>query len=113
MQTRFAAWLEKTAVAKGADDFQTAGPEMRAEILASCMRLRTNNDLRRAWNGVASRDHVLWDRHILQPMLELYSLTDAWLGLGYDTFPGDPSGLDSYREPIVGARGRRGIEERS
>ena len=98
LQRNFAAWLDEGSRRAGAESFQTASRETRVDLLTTCMRLRSNSDLRRAWYGAVFRDRVLWDRQVLQPMLELYSHSDAWLDLGYDSFPGDPSGLDSYRE---------------
>ena len=98
LQRNFAAWLDEGSRRAGAESFQTASRDTRVDLLTTCMRLRSKSDLRRAWYGAVFRDRVLWDRQILQPMLELYSHSDAWLDLGYDSFPGDPSGLDSYQE---------------
>jgi len=113
LQQRFGDWLDAGARRAGAESFRAALPTTQSEILESCMRFRSNSDLRRAWYGVVFRDRVLWDRQILQPMLELYSRSDAWLAMGYDTFRGDPSGLDSYREPLSSASSVSSIVNKS
>lgn len=101
--TAFCAYMEAQVRSSGDPSFVECSPGRQQEILSAIMRRRAHHvigsDLYRFWNGVVHRRLVLFDRYILQEILNLYFKTDAWLAVGYEAYPGVPTGLEAYRLP--------------
>lgn len=102
----FVAYLDAQARKHQGLSFVDCSVEDRRAILMGIMRQRVDprmgSDLTRFWRGATHRRLVLFDRFVLQEILNLYSKTDAWLALGYEAFPGMPVGLEDYRQPPPG-----------
>jgi len=44
-------------------------------------------------------------RSVRDDILKRFARTEAWIAIGYDSYPGMPRGLDDYLKPLPGARG--------
>jgi hypothetical protein len=45
---------------------------------------------------VFRRDWLRFEKYIVRQILALFSQTDGWVLLGYESWPGTPRGLESY-----------------
>jgi hypothetical protein len=70
---------------------------VRRELLRDALAFR-NNTMRRLWTRFSNPDWLLFDRHFVRPLIDLFAATDAWVLLGYQSWPGQPEGLASYRQ---------------
>ena len=43
---------------------------------------------------------LTYSHRIFAEILTIYMRTDAWVAIGYDSYPGTPRGLDNYKLPI-------------
>jgi hypothetical protein len=80
--------------------FAQCSSESRKQILldaVSAVRYPESR-LGRAKVGIFARRWVLFDRYIIQEMLSIFARTDAWVRIGYSHWPGQPGGLESYRQ---------------
>jgi hypothetical protein len=92
---RFAVVIDRAAKKAGKPDFASCDLEVRREILQSMTS--------RVYALVFERDWFRFEKHIFQQILTLFSETDAWILLGYESWPGTPRGLDSYTKAPRGA----------
>jgi hypothetical protein len=97
LYTRFAAAVERRARKFFGAGFDACDRADRRRILADAFQVRAASGrvalLRR---GLFARDWVLFDAHIIRPMIVLFARTDAWRQAGYASWPGLPRGLDRY-----------------
>jgi hypothetical protein len=104
---RAAAMLDGAAARLGADNFAGLGFEARRAIVDSTLAA-LDTRVGRLWTAVRQRDAVLFERHIVGPVLAMYRETDAWVHLGYRQWRGQPRGLVNYtRAPQAHAGSRR------
>ncbi len=54
----------------------------------------------------------LFVEQIQRPILKIYTDTDAWIDMGYESWRGRPRGLESYRQPPPGAGLEAGLVKR-
>ena len=85
---RFAVVVDRAAKEARKPDFASCEMAVRREILQR-MTPRT-------YALVFERDGLRFEKYIFQQILALFSRTDAWILLGYESWPGTPRGLDSY-----------------
>jgi hypothetical protein len=85
---RFAVVVDRAAKEARKPDFASCDMAVRREILQR-MTPRT-------YALVFERDGLRFETYIFQQILALFSRTDAWILLGYESWPGTPRGLDSY-----------------
>lgn len=98
---QFAARVNAAAGASFADCDRVA----QCAVLARC--LRAGNAAGRAgkvWAGLFDRQWLLYDRYIVREIFDLFARTDAWVQLGYETWPGVHRGLYTYTQPPERAR---------
>ncbi len=93
---RFARFVDAGARRHGGSGFPALPPEHRRRLLAAWF---PPGRLRQALLGWAAPERGLLRRHVVEEILFVYSATDAWTGLGYDGWPGQPRGLEAYRRP--------------
>jgi hypothetical protein len=48
--------------------------------------------------GLFDRPWLQYDRYIVREVFDLFARTDAWIKLGYETWPGEHRGLYSYTQ---------------
>ena len=85
---RFAIVVDRAAKDARKSDFASSDIEVRREIL---QRMTAN-----PYGRVFERDGLRFEKYIFQQIRALFSRTDAWILLGYESWPGTPRGLDSY-----------------
>ena len=85
---RFAAVVDRAAKEAGKPDFASCDMKLRREIL---QRMKS-----RAYAVVFERDELRFETYIFRQILVLFSRTDAWILLGYESWPGTPRGLQAY-----------------
>lgn len=98
LYARFCVAVDRAARGAEGTVFADCSAEVRNRILERAFRARADAavpepSLRR----LRDFDWRLYERHILREILALFAATDAWLVLGYDTWPGTPRGLERYR----------------
>ena len=54
--------------------------------------------LEKARIGVQDGHKFAFVKYIFMETLAVFAATDAWLSLGYETWPGTPRGLETYRQ---------------
>lgn len=54
------------------------------------------------WYAVTARDHFLFDRYIARAAFDLFAHTELYVHLGYPTWPGTPTGVESYLRFLAG-----------
>jgi hypothetical protein len=85
---RFAVVVDRAAKEARKSDFASCDMEVRRQIL---QRMTPST-----YALVFERDELRFETYIFQQILALFSRTDAWILLGYESWPGTPRGLDSY-----------------
>lgn len=85
---RFAVVVDRAAKEALKPDFASSEIEVRREIL---QRMTA-----RPYARIFERDGLRFEKYIFQQIRALFSRTDAWILLGYESWPGIPRGLDSY-----------------
>jgi len=97
---RFAKAMDSAAVQAGHPRFVDCNETVQRGLLDRC--LRTGNaagDLARIRVGLFERQALVFDRHLIREIFDLFARTDAWIKLGYETWPGEHRGLYSYTQP--------------
>ncbi len=61
---------------------------------------QTTSRLYRIKIGIFERDWQLFNKYIFSEILNIFARTDAWVLLGYESWPGIPRGLNKYRKAI-------------
>ncbi len=85
---RFTVVVDRAAKQSRKPDFASCDMEVRREIL---QRFTPST-----YALVFDRDGLRFEKYIFQQILDLFSRTDAWVLLGYKSWPGTPRGLDAY-----------------
>lgn len=71
----------------------------RRRILERAFQVR---NLTSRWDtvrtGILERDWLRFDKYIVHEIFALFVRTDAWIVLGYESWPGTPRGLATYRQ---------------
>jgi hypothetical protein len=100
---RFAVALDRAAREGGAPDFAGCGLARRQSILRQIDVTPAGDRLSRIHALVFRRDSLRFEKYIIREVLALFSHTDGWVLLGYESWPGTPRGLESYtRAPSRG-----------
>ena len=95
---RLAVVIDRDAQARAGRPFaDCTGPD-RAAVLGRLEKLRRSR-LRRALAAALDRDWLMLDVHCVQPVLDLFARTDAWVLLGYPAWPGTPRGFEFHEDP--------------
>jgi hypothetical protein len=69
-------------------------------VLTRCLRAgHPTGPLGRLQAGVFERQWLAYDRYIVREIFDLFARTDAWVKLGYETWPGEHRGLYTYTQP--------------
>lgn len=93
---RVATMLNRLGEAAAQRPFAQLNLETRRGIIDELLQWQ-GHKLRKLWVGVVDSDRLYFNRFLVQPVLELYARTDAWIHLGYKAWRGQPRGLDRYR----------------
>jgi hypothetical protein len=91
---RFVAALDRAAKEAGEPNFAACGMARRRQILQQIDLTRDRAS--KIYAIVFRRDALRFEKYILRQILELFSQTDGWVLLGYESWPGRPRGLASY-----------------
>lgn len=95
---RFVVALDRAAREAGAPDFAGCGMARRQAILRQIDGTGAADRVSRIHALVFRRDSLRFERYIVREVLALFSQTDGWVLLGYESWPGTPRGLESYTE---------------
>jgi hypothetical protein len=69
-------------------------------VLARCLRVSNPaGHVGKAWAGLFERQWLIYDRYVIREIFDLFARTDAWVKLGYETWPGEHRGLYAYTQP--------------
>ncbi len=69
-------------------------------VLARCLRAgNAAGHLGKVRAGLFDRQWLIHDRYIVREIFDLFARTDAWVKLGYETWPGEHRGLYTYTQP--------------
>lgn len=94
----FARTLNDTAKRLTGMDFMGADSETQLRILEKAYQVRVStgklNFLR---ISIFKKNWILFDKYIIQDILRLFVMTDAWIMIGYESWPGKVRGLRRYR----------------
>jgi hypothetical protein len=93
---RFVAQLDRAARETGALDFSSCETARRRAILQRIDVAGPAGRVSRLHALVFRRESLRFKKYILDEVLELFSRTDGWVLLGYESWPGTPRGLQSY-----------------
>ncbi len=75
-------------------------------VLARCLRAgNPAGHLGQTWAGLFDRRWLIYDRYVVREIFDLFARTDAWVKLGYETWPGEHRGLYTYTQPPERAQG--------
>jgi hypothetical protein len=96
LYVQFAASVNEAAGAPFAD----RNPAAQRGVLARCLRAgNPAGHLGKAWAGLFERQWLVYDRYVVREIFDLFARTDAWVKLGYETWPGEHRGLYTYTQP--------------
>jgi hypothetical protein len=93
---RFAAVLDRAARDAHERDFVSCGPARRREILRQIDPTPAAGRLSRLYALAFRRESLRFEQYVFRQILALFSETDGWVWLGYESWPGTPRGLQSY-----------------
>lgn len=93
---RFGAALDRAATEAGDRDFVSCGMARRQAILRQIDVTGAADRASRIYAMVFRRDSFRFEKYIFRQVLALFSQTDGWVLLGYESWPGIPRGLESY-----------------
>jgi len=92
---QFAMTVEQLSVKTFSCNFTECTMENRRRILES---MRPGSRLNKLRLGTFKKDWLLFEKHIFSEILLLFAKTDAWILLGYESWPGEQRGLVKYRQ---------------
>jgi hypothetical protein len=95
---QFSSTLDSATRKKSNRDFADHDHAGRREILREIVTSDDRVSLGKVRRGVFDKDSLRYERHIVGEILELFSVTDAWVLLGYSSWPGTPRGLEEYQK---------------
>jgi hypothetical protein len=90
---RFEHHVERAAAAAGAASYVDAPLELRRRILAGLRPARGRGRLGRV---LLARDEDRIARHVVREVYRHFARTDAWLRVGYESWPGMPRGIARF-----------------
>jgi hypothetical protein len=90
------AALDRAATEAGDRDFVSCGMARRQAILRQIDVTGAADRASRIYAMVFRRDSFRFEKYIFRQVLVLFSQTDGWVLLGYESWPGIPRGLESY-----------------
>jgi hypothetical protein len=88
---QFAAELDRAAETQ--ERFVACPPEEQRRIV----RRFAPRDLARLRSSLFDRRQLRFTTYVVQEILALFARTDAWVRLGYESWPGVSRGLETYR----------------
>jgi hypothetical protein len=98
LYARFCAAVDRAAQGAAGVAFVGCPEETQRRILERAFRARADAAVHGPWlRRLLDYDWQLYERHILREVLALFAATDAWVLLGYETWPGTPRGFERYR----------------
>jgi hypothetical protein len=98
LYNKFARALNSSAKRLTGKDFIGADRETQLRILDKTYQIRmSTGKLNLVRFGIFERDWILFDRYIIRDILRLFIRTDAWIMLGYESWPGKVRRLRRYR----------------
>ncbi len=69
-------------------------------VLARCLRAgNPAGHWGKVQTGLCERQWLIYDRYVVREIFDLFARTDAWVKLGYETWPGEHRGLYTYTQP--------------
>jgi len=102
---QFAASLNEAATRSTGAPFADCNVVVQRGVLARCLRVgNPAGHLGKAWAGLFERQWLVYDRYVVREIFDLFARTDAWVQLGYETWPGEHRGLYTYTQPPERAR---------
>lgn len=105
----FSSTVNRVAEKINRRNFADHDPASRRKILVEMMTNNQRGKLGRAFRGVFDRNTVLFEPYVIEEILALFNATDAWVLLGYSTWPGTPRGLENYRKAPTNLGSQRAI----
>jgi hypothetical protein len=97
---QFALRVNETAARSAGAPFADCNLAAQRGVLARCLRTGSRaGHLGEAWAGLVDRQWLIYDRYIVREIFDLFARTDAWVKLGYETWPGEHRGLYTYTQP--------------
>lgn len=91
----FAATLDHATRQAGLRGFADAPPALQQRILRPMLPAR---GWARVWQRVAGPERARYARLVVRDIFHLFARTDAWVLTGFDAWPGQPRGLETYRQ---------------
>lgn len=98
---RFTEILDQLGKQSGTCDFVDCDATAKNRILEKIFPF--DRTLGRIWATIFERELLRVERYFKKPVLELFAKTDAWILLGYTSWPGMPRGLDKYTQAPLNA----------
>ena len=95
--------LDNKAKWFGVSDFIGSDEAVKRRILEMIFQNRKGR-LQNIRAGIFERNGLLAYNYFRKPILILFSKTDAWILLGYASWPGTPRGLDKYTNAPLKAK---------
>jgi hypothetical protein len=96
---QFAAALDRRARQSVRCAFVDCNRQMQQKILEELPQVRSaDTNWHRVRVAVLEREWLRFDHYIVRDIFLLFLKTDAWILLGYETWPGTPRGLDRYTQ---------------
>jgi hypothetical protein len=99
---QFAFTVNHAAKQSVNQEFSDSETGVRLRIL---QKTRLAGRINRIQMGLFERDWLRFEKYIVREILEVFNRTDAWILLGYESWPGTARGLVEYRE--VPAKGEK------
>jgi len=97
---QFAVSMNETAARAAGAPFADCKVVAQRGVLARCLRVGScAGHLGKARAGLFDRQWLIYDRYIVREIFDLFARTDAWVKLGYETWPGEHRGLYTYTQP--------------
>jgi hypothetical protein len=76
------------------------------EMLKKAFEVQTTKGrIDRIRKGLFDRDWLLFNKYIFPEILSLFARTDAWVSIGYDSWPGVPIGRTHWQMRLVHGAG--------
>src|SRR5262249_27469571 len=93
LYARFCAAVDRAAQGAAGVALPGCRVGVQRRILERAFRARADAAVHGPWlRRLLDYDWQLYERYILREVLALFAATDAWVLLGYDTWPGTPRG---------------------
>jgi hypothetical protein len=101
----FATILNQSARRSAGCDFTDCHQDAQHQVLDKAFQVRGATG---TWDKIQIRvldgDWLLFDTYIVREIFSLFAKTDAWVLLGYESWPGTPRGLERYTQAPGSAR---------